>query len=69
MKINRLGTLVELDPNKEYIMLFDTDIIPIEQVYKIKIENGLKICAHNIMEGVTFIENSDKIVDIKIRKK
>ena len=69
MKTKKLGTLVELDPSKEYIMLFDADIIPIEQVYRIKIENGLKICAHKIMEGITFVENSDKIVDIRVREK
>jgi len=69
MKTKKLGTLVELDPNKDYIMLVDSDVIPREQIYDIKLRNGLILFGNKITEGITFVENSDKIVDIKIRKK
>ena len=70
MKTNKLGTLVELDPQKEYIMFIDASVMSIEDASRIKFPlplNGTIFHGKNIQEGVTFVENSNKIVDIKIK--
>jgi len=68
MKTKKLGTIVELDPNKKYIMLLDASVLTEEQVEQLadsKIRDGLIIYGYKIQEGVTFIENSDRIVEIR----
>ena len=68
MKTNKLGTLVELDPQKEYIMFIDASVMSIEDASSVKRPlNGTIFYGKNIQEGVTFVENSNKIVDIKIK--
>ena len=71
MKTKKLGTIVELDPTKKYLMLIDADMMAEEEAMKIVeggIRDGMVIYAHKIREGVTFVENSDKIVEVKINE-
>ena len=69
MKVKNKGALIELDPNKEYIMLIEASMMSEEQVTQIKAPlNGKVIYAHNIMKGIKFVENSNKIVGIKYLK-
>lgn len=67
IKVKNAGTLIELDPNKKYIMLIDAEAMSEEHVAAIKLENGSIIFGPDILSHIVFIENSDKIVDIKIK--
>ena len=63
MKTNKLGTLVELDPQKEYIMFIDASVMSIEDASRIKFPlplNGTIFHGKNIQEGVTFVEKIGK---------
>ena len=68
MKTNNLGTIVELDKTKQYIMLVDATAMSREQASEIRIENGLIIFAPEIQGKITFVENSDRIIDVKVKE-
>lgn len=65
MKTNKLGTIVELDPTKNYIMLIDETAMPIEHIANIKLDNGTIIVAKDIGDNIKFVENSERIIDIQ----
>ena len=69
MKVKNAGVLVELDPKKEYIMLIDAEVLSEEHARNIKPPlNGMIFYGSSIAKGITFVENSDKIVGIKYLK-
>ena len=68
MKTNNLGTIVELDKTKQYIMLVDATAMSREQASEIRIENGLIIFPPEIQGKITFVENSDRIIDVKVKE-
>ena len=65
--MKKIGNIIELDPNKKYIMILDSKEIPIDAARKIintKLENGTIILIPNPERAITFVENSDRIINI-----
>lgn len=67
MKI--VGQIVELDPNKKYVMLVDRDVLSGEDMQVLalhmqKQEGSFMTITLPSFDAVTFVENSDRIVDV-----
>ena len=70
-----VGQIVELDPNKKYVMLVDSDAMS-ENDIKL-LTDALTAQQHALLtislpsgfESVTFVENSDRIIDVVSKTK
>lgn len=66
-----IGQIIELDPEKHYIMLLDQMEVSGEnasEIFKEVISSGNRISAIYVPKigTVRFIENSNKIIDVKL---
>lgn len=68
--IKKVGQLIELDPDKKYIMLIERDILTAEDMQVLalhmqKQEGSLMAITLPNFDAIQFVENSDKVVDIQ----
>lgn len=67
-----IGQIIELDPEKYYVMLLEQHDVSAENAQKIfreVISSGHKIsaiCVPNL-GSVQFVENANKIIDVKLK--
>lgn len=73
MKI--VGQIVELDPEKKYVMLVDADQMSADDVKYLgdlltaQKDNMVTIALPNGFQTIKFVENSDRIVDVVLKDK
>lgn len=68
-----VGQIVELDPNKKYIMLIKRDVLSAEDMQLLalnmqKQEGSFMTITLPEFDAVQFVENSDRIVDVAEKK-
>jgi hypothetical protein len=66
-----VGQIIELDPEKKWIAIFDQNYFTRETANQAlnamkKGEGGILIPAGNLKEAITFVENTDKVIDMVI---
>lgn len=64
-----VGQIVELDPNKKYVMLIERDILSAEDIQLLalhmqKQEGSLMSITLPNFDCIKFVENSDRVVDV-----
>lgn len=67
--IKVVGQLIELDPNKKYVMLIERDILSEEDMRVLalhmqKQEGAMLAITLPHFDAIKFVENSDRVVDI-----
>ena len=69
MKIKKEGQIIELDPSKYYTMIIKEGSILADEVRKghIEMAHGRIFFVGNLKE-FRFVENSDRIVNVEVRK-
>ncbi|MFH1547209.1 MAG: hypothetical protein ABIC57_01865 [bacterium] len=69
MKVKNQGIILELDHSKEYILIVKAGSMLGKEVKKghIEMKNG-RIFFVGTMNEFIFVENSDKITDIKLKE-
>lgn len=68
-----VGQIVELDPNKKYVMLVERNILTPEDMQLLalhmqKQEGSLMTITLPHFDAIRFVENSDRIVDVQEAK-
>lgn len=68
-----VGQIVELDPNKKYVMLIKRNVLTPEDMQLLalhmqKQEGSMLAITLPDFEAIQFVENSDRIVDIQEAK-
>ena len=64
-----VGQIVELDPNKKYVMLIQRDVLSPEDMQLLalhmqKQEGSLLSITLPNFDSIKFVENSDRVVDV-----
>ena len=64
-----VGQIVELDPNKKYVMLIQRDVLSPEDMQLLalhmqKQEGSLLSITLPNFDAIKFVENSDRVVDV-----
>ncbi len=72
--MKKVGQLIELDPEKKYVMLIEKNILTEEDMQLLglhlqKQEGSLLTITLPNFDCIQFVENSDKIVDIQLAPK
>lgn len=67
--MNKVGQLIELDPNKKYVMLVERNILSEQDLQMLalhmqKQEGSLMAITLPNFDCIQFVENSERIVDI-----
>ena len=68
-----VGQILELDPEKKYVMLINADSISendiklITDMLTAQKDSLITIALPNGFESIKFVENSDRIVDVVLR--
>ena len=65
-----VGQIVELDPNKKYVMLIERDILSAEDMQVLalhmqKQEGSMMTITLPNFDCIKFVENGDRIVDVQ----
>ena len=71
MEIKEQGSILELDPTKEYIMFVKAGSLLARAVKEGHLQGGAKkgmILFVGNLDEFMFVENSDKITDIKLKE-
>jgi hypothetical protein len=68
--MKKVGQLIELDPNKKYIMLIEKDILTSEDMQTLalhmqKQEGSLMAITLPHFDCIEFVENSDRVMDVQ----
>lgn len=66
-----VGQIIELDPEKKWIAIFDQSYFTHETANQAlnamkRGESGILIPPDNLKEAITFVENTDKVIDMII---
>ena len=66
-----VGQIIELDPTKKWIAIFDQNYFTRESANQAlnamkRGESGILIPPNRLKEAITFVENTDKVVDMII---
>lgn len=70
-----IGQIVELDPEKKYVMLVDADQMSPDDIKYLadlltaQKDNMVAIALPNGFQTIKFVENSDRIVDVVLKDK
>lgn len=68
-----VGQIVELDPNKKYVMLIERNVLTPEDMQLLalhmqKQEGSLLAITLPHFDAIKFVENSDKVVEVREAK-
>lgn len=70
-----VGQILELDPEKKYVMLIDADQMSVDDVKYLgdllttQKDSMVTIALPNGFQTIKFVENSDRIVDVVLKDK
>ncbi len=72
--VKKVGQLIELDPEKKYVMLIERNVLSEEDMKVLalhlqKQEGSLLAITLPNFEQIQFVENSDKIIDVQLAPK